>query len=89
MELHVLVVKDRGKVGEILADEEVKRRGAVLRDNIDGSGRSFLVVTAGDELISRLLSTGVVELPEDEDKLVKLVKEEEERTAAGVGLLGL
>ncbi len=88
MELRVLVAKSKGDAMKVLNEDWAKRTGATLRENLDGSGRVFVVVKASEETVKRFLDTGVFEVPEDEEGLVKIVKEEEERSAAGVGLLG-
>ena len=88
MELHVLRAKSKGDALKILEEEWVKRTGATLRENLGKYEGVYLVIKADESTVKKLLDTGVFELPENEEELVKIVKEEEERSTAGVGLLG-
>ena len=89
MELRVLKARDKGAVLSLLKEDWVKRTGATLRENLGGKEGVFLVVKVDDETLKKFLETGLLEIPEEEEDLIKAVKEEEEKSVAGVGLLGL
>ena len=89
MKTVVLRGKSKKDLLELLKEEWVKKLGASLRESLGSYEGPFLVVKADEETIKRLLDTGKLEIPENEEELVKIVEEDEERSTAGVGLLGL
>ena len=88
MKTVVLKAKSKKEALELLKEDWVKRTGASLRESLGGHEGPFIVVKADDETVKRFLETGKVEMPENEEELVKIVEEEEEKSVAGVGLLG-
>ena len=81
MELRVFVVKDKASLEKLLREEWVKR----LSPDVYEEDRVYLVVKTDEEGVRKLLSSGVLELPEDEEELKRKFEElERRRYSAGI-----